>query len=461
MPDEDTMTAIKSWLNALLGANDEAWIDAPDEPLTPREHRLRQAVRVLRWAALLHGLLALLLITLTVVSWDAGLRLGGLLLSGGGLSAGAALLAVILLLLVSMVSLLLLAIGAAARERWAVAGAWVLVGVNLLLAVTVSYWAGLLSAAISAAGALMVTRDWRGLGTNPVLLRELRGRMRGVRAFAIISIYLALMSGFTILLYMLQMPDAYHSGPVVTGQIGRSLFGGVVAAELVLIVFIVPALTASAISGDRERKTYDLLQTTLLPSSAFVAGKMESALSYIVLLLLAAIPLQSMAFLFGGVSAAEIGLAFVILVVTAIALAALGMAMSARHTRTTAAMVRVYGVALLVLLIVPLVALVVFEEAYARAVGGLAVGGNLGPFQEAALIYGDMIATSLNPIMTAFYSQQILVDQQRLLLVDVTLASSGAALPVASPWVLMVITYLTAAALLVLMTVRRLRRTQA
>ena len=175
------------------------------------------------------------------------------------------------------------------------------------------------------------------------MLKELRGRMRGARAFVIITIYLLLMSIFTILLYFVRVP---LSGSVVTGELGRVLFIGVVGIELLLIIFIVPALTAVAITGERERKTYDLLKTTLLPTPAFVAGKMESALGYIFLLLLAAIPLQSIAFLFGGVSLPELLLAFIVLSVTAMTLGAVGMFFSSLTDRTLPATVRSYTVAL-------------------------------------------------------------------------------------------------------------------
>ena len=110
----------------------------------------------------------------------------------------------------------------------------------------------------------------------------------------------------------------------LTGELGRLLFIGVLFIELMLIIFIVPALTAGAITSERERKTYDLLQTTLISKSSFVVGKMQSALGYIMLLLLSAIPLQSTAFLFGGVSESELLLALVVLAISAITLGASG-----------------------------------------------------------------------------------------------------------------------------------------
>ena len=145
------------------------------------------------------------------------------------------------------------------------------------------------------------------LTRNPVVLKELRGRMRGPRAFIVLTLYLLLMSGFVALLYLVYIASVNSAVSGNSGQlVGKFVFGAVVGIELLLVCFIAPAFTAGAISGERERQTYDLLRTTLLPAQALVLGKLASALSYMLLLLVAAFPLQSLAFLLGGVGPEEV-----------------------------------------------------------------------------------------------------------------------------------------------------------
>ena len=84
------------------------------------------------------------------------------------------------------------------------------------------------------------------------------------------------------------------------------VFAAVLGIQAFLIVFIGPAFTAGAISGEKERQTYDLLRTTLLPAGALVRGKLISALGYVFLLVFASVPLQSVAFLLGGVALEEL-----------------------------------------------------------------------------------------------------------------------------------------------------------
>ncbi len=168
----------------------------------------------------------------------------------------------------------------------------------------------------------------RGL-RNPIVLKELRGRMRGWRAPVILTIQLVVVSCFTVLLYLLVVESSATSGTATIGQtLGQALFYSVYMLLLLLVVFLSPAFTAGALSGERERKTLDLLVTTLLPPRALVLGKLLSALAYILLLILVALPIQSLAMMFGGVVLAEMVIGTLMLLVTALVTGAVGMFIS-------------------------------------------------------------------------------------------------------------------------------------
>ncbi|MHB8625836.1 MAG: ABC transporter permease [Aggregatilineales bacterium] len=297
---------------------------------------------------------------------------------------------------------------------------------------------------------------WR---MNPVTLKELRGRMRGARAFAVLTVYLLLMAGFALTLYVLYVAsfDANVRGSQ-NGLFGRTLFTGVVGIELFLITFIVPAFTAGAITGERERQTYDLLRTTLIKPRALVVGKLLSALSYIFLLLLAAIPLQSLAFLFGGVSLSELVLAFVILLITAIAIGTIGIYFSCTQQRTLSASVATYGSALLITIGLPLALLVVL------AVGGPFIvsvtNGNVSAPVQGVLLYVVGLLICTNPLATAFITQQLLIGQgqQGFFMQTVTGGGTTLRLPLVSPWIVFGALYLILSAVLLRAAIRRVGR---
>ncbi|MEO0562330.1 MAG: hypothetical protein AAF125_09450, partial [Chloroflexota bacterium] len=200
-------------------------------------------------------------------------------------------------------------------------------------------------------------------------------------------------------------------------------------------------------------QTFDLLRTTLLASPSFVMGKLESALSFILLLLLAAIPLQSLAFLFGGVSQAEVGVAFVILAVTAVTLGTIGLFFSAVSPRTLSASIQTYTVSLVGAFAVPLLLGLIFRL----------VAEVINPSTaliEGLFVYLQQIFTSLNPVATALQTQTLLVERQVIGFTSVTLNSTGGQVPVVSPWISFTIIYLMISALLLVMTVGRMRRVE-
>lgn len=291
----------------------------------------------------------------------------------------------------------------------------------------------------------------RLLADNPVVLKELRGRMRGARAFIVLTIYLGLLGAFSSLIYVAVSESATRvSGQVNVGEIGRTLFGGVVAIEMLLVSFIAPAFTSGAISGEREHQTYDLLRTTLLPSHSLVWGKLVSALSFVLLLLLAAIPLQSIAFFFGGVAETEVILSFVILTATALLFSTIGLYFSARSSRTLSASVLTYALATFIMFGLPIVlgsVLWIIEPSLDNIQSAQA---------ERAVIYALGVIISTNPAATALMSQYILVNQRTTGTFAYTL-NNGQDMTLISPWVPFTVLYVLLTVVFFVLAVRRVR----
>jgi len=429
----------------------------PLEALSPRELLLERAGAVLQRGAFANGIIAAACVILGLV---AGLHiiqnlfgiLQSVLLIRYVGAADAALAVVILLALLDLSLLLVVMVGVLAREVWALPALVLLILGNVAALIGLGFTPALVTIVFAGWAIAALRADTHAFRVNPVMLKELRGRMRGVRAFAVITVYLGLMSGFTTLLYLVYSSITRASGSSAAGEIGRVLFLGVVGIELLLIIFIAPAFTAGAITGERERQTYDLLQTTLLATPSFVIGKLESALGYILLLLLSGIPLQSIAFLFGGVSELELVLSFIILMVTAIALGTVGIYFSAAMPRTLVASVRAYSVILGVMFVAP-----VLFSAVLNVINDLLfakTGSVISPILETIVRYLDLLLTSVNPIAAGLSAQDLLVNQRVLGFWSYTLRSDGSTIPMVSPWITFTIIYLAVSAVLIVLTIR-------
>lgn len=284
--------------------------------------------------------------------------------------------------------------------------------------------------------------------SNPVTVKELRGRMRGRRAFAVLTLYLALLSGVIALVYLVYASGANGVGSTAARTAGKGLFAAVLAVQAFLVVFIGPAFTAGAISGERERQTFDLLKTTLLSAESVVLGKLISALSYVFLLVLVSIPLQSIAFLLGGLSLTELLLSQLLILIAAVTYALYGLWCSATMRTTLAATVATFGGMLFAVFGVPLLAGMAAVLSSSLQLSG--------PVIEATLLYTGLALAATNLPATLIVSEVLFLEQNTLFFFSQFLY--GTRVWLFSPWTLFIVLHILAAAVLYGLTVRRVRR---
>ncbi len=303
-----------------------------------------------------------------------------------------------------------------------------------------------------------------GAWQNPVVLKELRGRMRGARAFILIFVYLMILSCILGLVYagFLASTNATGStGPDFRQAMGKTIFLSLSGIELMMVCFIAPALTAGSISTEREHQTYDLLRTTLLTARSLVFGKYMSALSFILLLLVAAFPLQSLAASMGGVAIEEVIISFLILVVTAVAFSAVGLFYSSIFRRTLASTVLAYASALILLFGLPI--LIVFGITFFSATTSGNIAGNLNinqqVFLELLIIVVGWLLIALNPFASGIATELMLIDKQNAFIYQIPL-SNGNNFPVIGPWMGYLVFYLIIALALILLSVVFVKRTE-
>ncbi|WHH59930.1 ABC transporter permease subunit [Petroclostridium sp. X23] len=175
---------------------------------------------------------------------------------------------------------------------------------------------------------------------NPVLEKEAKTKMRGWRAPTLLSAYLLLLGGGVVLYFMLQNLNRYTAG--FEPRSALNVYTTLAMFQLGLLLFITPAITSSAISGERERQTLDLLLCTRLSSWSIIFGKLMASLSHIVLLVIASIPVFSIVFLYGGLSLWDVAIIFLFQIVTAFLLGSIGIFFSSVFKKTTVATIMSY-----------------------------------------------------------------------------------------------------------------------
>ena len=181
---------------------------------------------------------------------------------------------------------------------------------------------------------------------NPVIAKELRGRMRGPRAYWMLLGYLLLLSIAMLLSYYGWWRS--HASDLQNGSVtgsftaGRDFYMILFIVQACLVALIAPALTSGAISIEREQRTLEMLQCTTLKPRSLVAGKLVASLSYIILLLTSSIPLISLCFLLGGVSPEEVGGAYLMLIVDAFLFGSVALCWSVYAVNTVTSVILSY-----------------------------------------------------------------------------------------------------------------------
>jgi len=109
----------------------------------------------------------------------------------------------------------------------------------------------------------------------------------------------------------------------------------VAVLEFMLVVLIMPALTAGSISGEKERHTLDLMLTTKLTPAQIVAGKLMASLSTMGLMILSSFPIFAMVFVYGGVTLRDLALLLLCYAAAALFVGSGGICCSAVFSRST------------------------------------------------------------------------------------------------------------------------------
>jgi ABC-2 type transport system permease protein len=184
---------------------------------------------------------------------------------------------------------------------------------------------------------------------NPVLRRELVERMRGSRAAVVLTVYLTLLSGIFYLVYRIVRDtrvDPWESAASQIASAGRGIFEWLVFFMVLLVLFLVPGITSGAIAGERERQTLVPLQVTMLRPVSILLGKVGASTAFLLLLLVATMPLLAVSYLIGGVSIPQVMSAVVMVGYIGLALAAITAGISACVKRVQAATVLAYALTL-------------------------------------------------------------------------------------------------------------------
>jgi len=170
---------------------------------------------------------------------------------------------------------------------------------------------------------------------NPVLEREVRGRLRlkrknGVRA----NLWIARLIGAIAAYYYVRGMIGIWRG---TLQDARDFWPLLVYGALVLIVLLAPALSATAITQEREQQTWEILATTQLSAWEVLLGKWLGRQMIPWLLIVILLPYMAVDAARAQLGFLELPAVLLFLILTTACYSALGLLCSFQAKRTMTA----------------------------------------------------------------------------------------------------------------------------
>lgn len=179
---------------------------------------------------------------------------------------------------------------------------------------------------------------------NPVLQRELLVNLRTHRAFALLLFYQALLAALVYFAWPQDQRLDLTTNPTAARNLVDLFFFG----QYMLASLMAPSFAAGAITGEKERKTYEMLLASPLRPAAIVCGKLIAALAHLAILIFSSLPIVMLCLPLGGVSIYELLAAYLGLIVSVVTFGTISIACSSYFQRTAGSLVVSY------LLILPL-----------------------------------------------------------------------------------------------------------
>src|SRR5204863_3575322 len=173
---------------------------------------------------------------------------------------------------------------------------------------------------------------------NPVLQRELLVNLRMARAFVLLLLYQALLGA---VVYFAWPQDTRLDLTAGSGSVAQTkrLVDLFFVGQFVLASMMAPSFAAGSITGEKERKTYEMLLASPLRPAAIVLGKLLASLAHLAILIFSSLPIVMLCLPLGGVNFYEVLAMYLALVLSIVTFGMISVACSSYFQRTASSLV--------------------------------------------------------------------------------------------------------------------------
>lgn len=221
---------------------------------------------------------------------------------------------------------------------------------------------------------------------NATSVRDYRVQLRGNRSVILFGVYLATLIAVASVVYSNSAQGAQVEVVQAQAQL-RNFYNTIMSLLGGLVSLIAPALTATTVVTERQRRSFDLIFSAPVTPKYFLVGKMISSFRYTWMLLVLALPVTAACVVLGGATWQDVLVSYLLLSLNGLMLTAIALLMSTVALKPVSAVLWSYAANVAFLILTGML-----------SAGGLARGFMGGPMhnQEAPFF------ATLNPFLVQF-----------------------------------------------------------
>lgn len=136
---------------------------------------------------------------------------------------------------------------------------------------------------------------------NPIVKKDVKVQSRSMKiCWGVFAYELILALVFFLAILMIRQESYYSTDNIYSSMVW--LYPVLAVTQFVILGVVVPVRTAAAISGERERQTFDIMMTTSMTPFSVVMGKVATAIIQSMLFVVGSMPVMALPFIIGGMS---------------------------------------------------------------------------------------------------------------------------------------------------------------
>lgn len=181
------------------------------------------------------------------------------------------------------------------------------------------------------------------LRLNPIVKKDIRVQARSMKISWGLFAYEAIMAlVFFLAISFFQVGNTYSTTNIYSKIV--MLYPVLAITQISILAVVVPIITASSISGEKERQTFDIMMTTSMTPFSIIAGKVTTAMIQGLLFVVAAMPIMALAFVIGGLSWAYLLWFLLIAMLVSLFAASIGICCSSLCKKSIVSVIMAFGI---------------------------------------------------------------------------------------------------------------------